>query len=221
MCAIGVDASGGSTDPMTIATRYDGWYSPIVEIPAKELPIDKMGSVASGHVIMHRHDRAPVVIDLGGGYGGSTYERLKENDVEVTGFKGADKSVKRTEDKKLGFFNRRTEIMWKFREALDPDQVHGSPIMLPDDPILLAELTAATFQITPNGIKLEPAEDVAERLGHSPDRAVAVALAWSAGPTYISDGEEWLAQAKMQRQQKYGTGGRPQVVMGRNHSKRR
>jgi hypothetical protein len=93
--------------------------------------------------------------------------------------------------------------------------------MLPDDPILLAELTAATFQITPNGIKLEPAEDVAERLGHSPDRAVAVALAWSAGPTYISDGEEWLAQAKMQRQQKYGTGGRPQVVMGRNHSKRR
>jgi hypothetical protein len=69
-----------------------------------------------------------------------------------------------------------------FREALDPGQPGGSPIALPPDPKLVADLTAPTFEVTPNGIKAEPKEKVCERLGRSTDRGDAVVMAWFEGP---------------------------------------
>ncbi len=80
-------------------------------------------------------------------------------------------------------------MCWK---ALDPGQPNGSPIALPNDPKLVAELTAPTFEPGPQGIKLEDKTKVAERLGHSPDRADAVVMAWYAGlkGPHISGGWE-------------------------------
>src|SRR5690606_19495603 len=91
MCALGVDCSGGGTDPMILAPRHDGWYAEVIEIPAKDLPAESLGKTATGHIVAHRRDKAVVVIDMGGGYGGSAYERLVENDIEVYGYKGAEK----------------------------------------------------------------------------------------------------------------------------------
>lgn len=196
MCAMGVDASGGGQDPMIIAPRHDGWYPKLIEVPGKEIPQNRAGQYCAGIVVSYRRNNAIVIVDMGGGYGGSVLEKLRENDIECIPHKGAESSVVRTKDKQLGFFNKRSEVIWRFREALDPSQPGGSPIMLPDDPVLLADLAAPTFEVTPRGIKIEPKEDVCERLCRSTDRGDAVVMSWSAGPTYVDSGRIWMERKK-------------------------
>ena len=213
MCAIGVDASGGGEDPMVEAIRHDGWYAPMIVTQGKTIPMDRSGSYTAGLIVSHRRDDALVVIDMGGGYGGPMYEHLTLNGISCIAHKGAEASARRSRDKKTQFTNKRTEVYWRFREALDPDQPGGSPISLPDDPELVADLTAPTFTVTPNGIKLETKEAVCERLGRSTDKGDATVMAWSAGPNYITDGNSWREKAKKRGQL-------PKVVMGRNHARR-
>ena len=220
MCGMGVDCSGGGDDPMVIAMRHDGWFAPLEVIEGKDIPPDRVGKYSAGLVVTYRRDRAIVVVDMGGGYGGSLYEQLKENDIDVVAHKGSEKSTRRTEDGQLRFFNKRTEVIWKFREALDPSQPGGSPIALPPDQILLADLAAPSFWLAKvdgqAAIQVEPKEDVTDRLNRSTDRGDAVVQAWSAGPTYITDGDMWRAKAAEHRP----LGRRPQVIMATRGTRR-
>ncbi|HDZ73706.1 MAG TPA: terminase [Aurantimonas coralicida] len=213
MCSMGVDASGGGDDPMMIAMRYDGWYAPLIEVPGAELKVARMGSMSAGIVVSHRRNNAVVVVDLGGGYGGALYEKLHENNIECVGFKGAEGSNKRTQDRRHLFVNTRTAAYYGFREALDPDQPNGSPIALPDDPRLVGDLTSATFEVTPNGIKLEPKEKVVERLGRSTDSGDAVVMAWWAGATVATHGTIWRKALRNQH--------RPAVHRGHDAQRRK
>lgn len=217
MCAIGVDSSGGGDDPMAIAMRHDGWFAPVVEIQGKEIPIERAGTFSAGVVLSYRRDSARVIIDMGGGYGSSTYEQLKHNGIDVESYKGAEGSVRRTSDGLLGFKNRRTEIAWRFREALDPAQPGGSPIMLPNDPMLISDLTSLLYKpesIDKGIIELEPKKDLIARLGRSTNKGDAVLMSWSCGPRYVKGG------IALERFHKYGHNGkRPQVIMGRGRGK--
>ncbi len=216
MCAISVDASGGGEDPMVITPRFDGWFPMQTIIPGKDIPADRPGKFAAGMVISYRRDNALIVVDMGGGYGGPCFEQLKENGVPVTAYKGSEGSVRRTEDGQLKFHNKRTEAIWKFREALDPSQPGGSPIFLPPDPMLMADLATPTFRMERGELKIESKEDVCARLGRSTDRGDGVVMAWNAGPTYVTDGAVWA-----QRNEESGLHGRtPQVVMGRANRRR-
>lgn len=182
MCAMAVDPAAGGDDKSTIARRYDGWFDKIIEKPGRETP---MGTEIAGLVVMHRKDNAVVVIDMGGGYGGVPFVTLQENGVEPYAYKGSEASMARTLDRKMAFYNKRTETWWKFREALDPSQKGGSHIALPDDPELLSDLTSVRFGIqTGRGvmtIKAETKIDVVKRLGRSPDKGDAVVMCWSQG----------------------------------------
>lgn len=211
MCAIGVDASGGGADPMVLAPRHDGWFAPLIEVPGKDIPAEMAGRYSAGIVITHRRDRAAVVVDMGGGYGGPMYEHLKANDVDVVGHKGAESSIGRTQDGSLKFFNKRSELIYRFREALDPNQEGGSPIFLPDDPVLVADLTAPTLDMSFNGIKVESKERICERLGRSTNRGDAVVMSWSYGPKMATDWNEWQERAKSKRP----LGRMPKVVTSR------
>lgn len=213
MCAIGVDASGGGDDPMVLARRYDAWFDELLEVPGKEIPMDRSGSFCAGVVISYRRNDALVVVDLGGGYGGPMFEHLKGIPIEVYGYKGAEASTRRDSTKKLTFTNKRSSALWAFREALDPGQPGGSPIALPPDPKLVADLTAPTFTVTPNGIKAEPKEDVCERLGRSTDHGDAVVMSWFEGPKEITHALEWADQ-RIARSKR---GMAPKVIMGRRH----
>ena len=64
--------------------------------------------------------------------------------------------------------------------------------MLPPDTELVADLTALTFTIGPNGIKVIPKETLVELLGRSPDRGDAVVMA-----AYVGQG---IANVKGGRQ---------------------
>lgn len=220
MCTMGVDVAQGGRDDTTIACRHDGWYAPIIAVAGKRTPF---GKDVAGLIVAHRRDNAVVIIDMGGGYGGAAYEHLKSNssDFPVKGYKGAEKSTHRTKDRRLAFVNKRSEAIWRFREALDPSQPGGSPIALPDDPMLVADLTAPTFEVGPNGIKVESKEDVCARLGRSTDRGDAVIMAWmdgqkdlvaraAAGGFYS---EEEQARGEFGRD--YGGSKRPKVIHSR------
>ena len=197
MCAIGVDCSGGGNDPMIIAPRYDGRYAEVIEIAADKIPMDRSGAYCGGAVVGHRRDNALVVVDLGGGYGGPTYEHLKANEIEVVGFRGAESTRRRSVDGNLHFTNKRGAALWLFREALDPGQPGGSPIALPDDPVLMSDLTAPTFEPTPNGIRVEAKKEVCARLGRSTDRGDAVVMAWFEGDKAATAALDWMERTEM------------------------
>lgn len=215
MCAIGVDPSGGGRDSMVIALRHDGWYHPMEVVAGKDIPIERAGKFVAGLIVSHRRDSARVIIDMGGGYGGSIYEQLRENSIDVEAFRGAEKSVRRTSDGQNGFFNRRTEAWWRFREALDPSLPGGSPISLPDDPFLIADLTAPLIKEDRKVLQLEEKEKTIERLGRSTDRGDAVVMAWACGDRYLDrpppKGYGYLNPRN-----------RPKVILGRaKHNRRR
>ena len=213
MCSMGVDVAQGGVDETVIAIRHDDWFGQMVTKPGVETPL---GSDVAGLIVANRRDNAVVVLDMGGGYGGATYEKLKENQIATIAYKGVSAVDTRTKDRQLKFTNKRTEAYWRFREALDPSQEGGSTIMLPDDARLLADLAAPRFEVTPRGIKLETKEDVCERLGRSTDRGDAVVMAWSEGPKYLTDGGEWIAR----RETLIGNRGAIKVISGRIARKR-
>lgn len=198
MCAIGVDPSQGGEDDCVLAPRYDGWYDKLIVYPAKGI---KDGSEIAGYVVQHRRHDAKIVIDMGGGYGGAPYVCLKENigTESVVGYKGAEKSVRRTTDKQLAFFNKRAQVYWQFHEALDPSQSGGSPIFLPEDPELVADLTAPTFKIGPRGIKITPKEELVDQLGRSPNKGDAVVMAWYSGAKLPTHYQEWQEDQRVNR----------------------
>jgi hypothetical protein len=196
MCALAVDASGGGDDPMIVAVRHDGWFGELHETPGKDIPQNRAGSFCGGIVLGLRRDRASVTIDMGGGYGAPVLEHLEDNGVSCHAYKGAEAATWRGGEGKLRFVNTRTAALWCLREALDPGQPGGSTIALPPDPRLVADLTAPTFETTPNGIKAEPKEKVCERLGRSTDRGDAVVMAWWEGPRHSTHIADWLDMHK-------------------------
>ena len=138
-------------------------------------------------VVRYRLDSAPVIVDVGGGYGGGVTIRLKDNGIEPVSFVASWESIEKTKDGRLAFANKRAEVWWKFREALDPDQPDGSAIALPADPELRADLCAPTWKLTARGILLESKDgssgfgNLRQRLGRSPGKGDAVVMAWSEG----------------------------------------
>lgn len=217
MCTIAADCTGGGDDPLVIGWRHDGWFAPLVEVPGKQVPNDRIGAFTAGVIISHRRDDAEIVIDMGGGYGGAAYEWLMANGVRPFAYKGAVGTIKRTADKKLGFVNTRSAAYWMFREALDPGQPGGSPIALPpEDSLLLADLTTPTFTIGPRGIEIESKKDVCSRLGRSTDHGDTVVMAWWAGLRMSSAALTW-AKGDSTAEQGVIPGRRsmPQVKTGR------
>lgn len=212
-CAIGVDPAQGGDDFNVLAPRYDGWYDKLTKIPGKETPI---GTDLLGEIIKVRRDNAVIVLDVGGGYGSTTYAKLTENNIPVEMHKGSLGSHARSEDKlQYEFINLRTEVYWRFREALDPDQPGGSRIALPPDTRLFADLTAATYKIKGNTVHLETKKDLVKRLGRSPDDGDAVVNAWSKGDKIENSFKQW------EKYRPKSNGHRPKVIMGvqRHHGR--
>lgn len=102
------------------------------------------------------------------GLGGGVTDRLKEQGVIVAPVLVG--SAAREDGK---FVNHRTEIYWALRESLK-----AGDLSLPDDRKLAADLTNHKFSYDSRGrIKLESKDDLKKRLGRSPDRADALAIA--------------------------------------------
>jgi len=205
MCSIGVDVAQGGTDNTVLARRHDGWFAPLIVEEGKKTP---GGTDVAALVLKHRFDNAKVIIDVGGGWGGDAHGHLMKQQVDSVAYMGVKVSLKRTADMQLKFTNVRTEAYWRFREALDPDQRGGSPISLPDDRRLISDLTSPFYKIGPNGIEVEPKDQLVKRLKRSTDRGDAVVMAWWSGAKMATDWDNWPAKHGNARHV-------PRVIMGR------
>lgn len=186
MTAMGFDAAGGGSDAAELAYRYGGWYGPLVTTKGEDTAD---GSTMAATVMKHRRDDCPVIVDMGGGYGGTVVMRLEDNGLgkrdgvqsKIVKFNGATSSAARTKDGSLAFVNKRAEAYWAMRQELDPDQPGGSVIALPPDPELRSDLAAPTWSLRPNGILIESKDDLRKRLGRSPGKGDAVVMALDGG----------------------------------------
>lgn len=169
MTAVAADVAQGGPDKTQIQARYDHWYSRFDSYKGTETPD---GPSVAALIIKKMRDRCRVVVDAGGGYGGDTLTQLAHADIDCFGFKGGSGSMSSTRDGMYRFKNLRAQVVWQFREALDPD--YGSRIALPPDPELLADLCAFRFEIRAAGGKEEiiilPKDEMKEMLGRSPDK---------------------------------------------------
>lgn len=184
--ALGADVAQGGGDDTTIAPRHDGWYDRITKVPGAQTP---SGAEVAGLVVSKRKHGSTIILDVGGGWGADAHGILRGDNRmdarECIAYLGIKPSMARSRDKLFGFTNMRSQLLWQFREALDPDQPGGSPIALPPSNELLADLSAPRYTIvTRNHTQMIEAEDkksVVKRLGRSPNEGDAVVMAWYAG----------------------------------------
>lgn len=188
MDSMGVDVSRGSMggtsgtagkDRTVIARRHGTWFDDLVSLKG----VDVMdGPAVASHVITRRRDNAVVHIDIVG-VGTSPFDFLEASHVQTIAINGGAKSTGLTTNGQMKFTNLRAELYWRLREALDP--TNPTPLYLPDDAELLADLAAPRWWLSPAGVVVEPKrgkpnEDgkptgLVARLGRSPDKGDAVA----------------------------------------------
>jgi hypothetical protein len=121
------------------------------------------------------------------GIGADAETALKNAQLPYETMNGAEKANSHTRDGNFGFYNRRSEMWWMLREALDPD--YGYNLMLPPDQSLRADLTTPTYEVRPGQppkIYVEGTKEMMKRLGRSPDRGSAVVYSWNCGDMEIA-----------------------------------
>lgn len=201
MTILSHDVALGGGDSNAYSRRHGYWYDEVIKekLAGYVDPVD----LASRDITLMR-DGCDVVIDMGGGYGSGVYSHLKGNVQGLTlhGHNGSNESKKRDRSGKLKFANKRAEVWWKFREALEPNL--GEPVALPPDPELLADLAAPMWKLGSNGIQIESKIDIKKRLGRSPDKGDAVVNAWSYGKSSV--------EVRISTHDHFHKGGRAPVV---------
>ncbi len=173
MRSLGVDVARGGEDNTVIAPLFGNWFA---ELALYEGAESINGGVVRDQVLGVYEVGAHICVDVIG-YGASAYDHLVAvAGLEVTAINNSAKGEGTDSSGKLEFYNLRAESYWRLREALDPNS--GEEIALPPGRELRVELCAARYSIRNSKILIEDKEAIKKRLGHSPDRADAVVMAW-------------------------------------------
>jgi len=121
------------------------------------------------------------------GLGGGVTDRLREQNWPVHAVNGAARPCSRR-----NFFNRRSELFWAVREALNPES--AQPLAIPPKRFdrLCRELSEITYHFNSTGkIQIEPKDALRARLGASPDHADALALTFAARTPISQEPRAW------------------------------
>jgi hypothetical protein len=177
---IGVDVGRGGDE--SVLAHRDG--------PAIYLEGHRKRDTMSTVGMLQGLDGRPIIDVIGVGAG--VYDRGKEVGLKAVAYVGSGKTSIRDRSQKYGFTNIRSAAYWHLRELLDP--AYEPRLMLPPDDLMISDLTTPTWTIitgVPPKIQVEPKDKVMERLGRSPDRGDAVAMAmWAdrhhTGGTFVA-----------------------------------
>ena len=136
------------------------------------------GTIAAGLGAEHRKET------LGGRLAKATARRLQRPvRLRTLAVVGSESSAMTTKAGNLRMRNRRAEMYWRLREALDPTA--PDPIALPPDPDLLADLAAVRYKVVTMGkvaaIQMRDKDEIREALGRSPDKGDAIAMTFVDG----------------------------------------
>lgn len=179
MTAIGFDVARGGTDKSSAARRHGNWFDEIITIPGIAT---NDGPKAAGFIAPLIRDGAPICIDAIG-VGTSALDFVRGLNLRVVPVVGSEGSTGTDETGSLRFKNKRAEMYWRMREALDP--TNADPISLPPDSELLGDLCAIRFKVVQMGkeagILIRDKDEIRELLGRSPDKGDAVAMTFVDG----------------------------------------
>jgi hypothetical protein len=173
LTALGMDVARGGADATVVAPRRGPWFAPLKSYKGE---VTDSGEKAAFLALKEWEEGATVNVDVIG-VGASAYDAIRDkigSDLAVA-VNVAVPSHCRDKSGKFALTNVRTAMYWLLREALDP--LTGDGLALPIDGELVADLCAPRFSVRASGIVVEPKDDIKERLGRSPDRADALALA--------------------------------------------
>lgn len=178
MTALGVDVNRGGNDKLVCQPLYGNWFDEPVIKSGQEIQDGQAAALVIQKVIGNQNPKVKMDI-LNVGY--SPYDLIKDKyDVMPVNFGAASKDESGRDytdkSKRLKFINVRAEAYWSFMEALDPET--GNDIALYPSQELENELCAVTYTLQASGIKIDPKDEIKEKLGRSPDRADAIVLAW-------------------------------------------
>lgn len=179
MTCIGLDPSRGGLDKTSAAPRYGSWFDKLVTAPGV---VTKDGPTTAGFVAPLIRNGAPVVVDAIG-IGSSALDFIKGLNLLVYPLVGSEASDLMDKQGQLRFRNKRAEMYWKMREALDPTA--PDPIALPPDSELKADLCAVRYKVVTLGTKaailIRSKDEIREVLGRSPDKGDSVAMTFADG----------------------------------------
>ena len=171
MTSLGVDVSRGGKDESIISRRHGNWYDELLGIPGQNIPD---GPALGALVLQHRRDAAPVHVDSIG-VGSSVVDFLAHQPVQTIPITGSEKGQGKDATGHFEFRNKRAELIWRFREALDPVR---STVALPPDSQLKADLCAYTWRIAEgNRIIVRSKEEIYKDIHRSTDRGDAIIYA--------------------------------------------
>jgi hypothetical protein len=165
---IGVDVAYTGQDRTVLAIRK----GPVITELRRSVKEDTMQTTGRVKAILDGDDSYTAVVDAIG-IGAGVVDRLREMGARVLAFNAAKASKAKDSTREFGFSGRRSEAWWTMRQALDPS---GDPdICLPDDEMLLGDLSAPQWTVTSSGrIQVEGKDDIRKRLGRSTDDGDAV-----------------------------------------------
>jgi hypothetical protein len=123
----------------------------------------------AGHINRLAYEFHPEAIAIDSiGIGAGVVDRLYETGTE--GVEAINVSLPAHDTER--FLNRRAELYWGLR-----DRFRIGDIDIPDNDLLIEELSQIRYQITSRGqIRIESKDEIKKRLGRSPDYADTVAL---------------------------------------------
>jgi hypothetical protein len=165
---VGVDVARTGQDRTVLAIR-NGCVITELRRYVRE---DTMATTGRTKAVLDADITRTAVVDVIG-IGAGVVDRLREQHAKVVAFNASRASKSRDSTREFGFVNRRSEAWWTLRQALDPS---GNPdICLPDDEMLLGDLSAPQWTVTSGGrIQVESKDDIRKRLGRSTDDGDAV-----------------------------------------------
>ena len=179
MTALGLDPARGGADKTSVARRHGQWFDEIVTAPGA---VTKDGPTTAGFVVPLVRNGACICVDSIG-IGSSALDFIKGMNLNVLAVNGSETSHVHAVAGNMRFRNRRAEMYWRLREALDP--TNPDPIALPNDQELLGDLTAVRYKVVTLGqstaLQMRSKDEVREALGRSPDKGDAVAMTFVAG----------------------------------------
>lgn len=178
MTAMGFDVARGGVDRSTLAPRYDTWFDEFITVPGT---VTKDGPTAATFAVGHVRDGAPIFVDAIG-VGGAALDFMIGLNLNVAPVVGSEGSQTFDKSGRLRMRNRRAEMYWALREALDP--TNPNPIALPPDKELFTELAAHRYKVIQMGAKeaavqVVDKDYIREQIGRSPDKADAVAMTFA------------------------------------------
>ncbi|MDP3230712.1 MAG: terminase [Acidovorax sp.] len=178
MTALGLDPARGGIDKTCAARRHGQWFDELVSAPGA---VTKDGPTTAGFVVPLVRDGAPIAVD-GIGIGSSALDFIAGLGLNVHSVIGSEGSTLRDKAGQMRFRNKRAEMYWRLREALDPTA--ADPIDLPPDAELLADLAAVRYKVVTMGqyaaIQIRSKDEIREVLGRSPDKGDSVAMTFAA-----------------------------------------